>query len=139
MRNPSKKIIKIKLKKGDEVIVIAGKNKGKTGKILSVIPALNKVIVSGINIAKKHMKPNNQQAGGITDKEIMEMALDETFFSQSREPWNSKTPFQTTIRQPRFVRGEGNKDGVYRTNRLGGDDLDVDPDLWDRQGWEEDA
>ena len=76
---------------------------------------------------------------GITDKEIMEMALDETFFSQSRGPWNSKTPFQTTIRQPRFVRGEGNKDGVYRTNRLGGDDLDVDPDLWDRQGWEEDA
>lgn len=70
MRNPSKKIIKIKLKKGDEVIVIAGKNKGKTGKILSVIPALNKVIVSGINIAKKHMKPNNQQAGGITDKEM---------------------------------------------------------------------
>lgn len=76
---------------------------------------------------------------GITDKEIMEMALDETSFIQSRGPWNSETPFQTTIRQPTYVSGEGNKDGVYRTNRLGGDDLDVDPDLWDRQGWEEDA
>ena len=70
MKNSLKKIIKIKLKKGDEVIVIAGKNKGKTGKILTVIPTLNKVIVSGINIAKKHMKPNNQQAGGIIDKEM---------------------------------------------------------------------
>jgi len=70
MKNSLKKIVKIKLKKGDEVIVIAGKNKGKTGKILTVIPTLNKVIVSGINIAKKHMKPNNQQAGGIIDKEM---------------------------------------------------------------------
>ena len=61
---------KIKLKKGDEVIVIAGKNKGKTGKILNVIPSLNKLIVSGINIAKKHTKPNNQQAGDIIDKEM---------------------------------------------------------------------
>ncbi|MBD42170.1 MAG: 50S ribosomal protein L24 [Alphaproteobacteria bacterium MarineAlpha5_Bin12] len=62
--------MKIKLKKGDEVIVLAGKNKGKTGKIVNVIPKKNKIIVSGVNIAKKHMKPNNDQAGGIVDKEM---------------------------------------------------------------------
>ena len=61
---------KIKIKKGDEVIVIAGKNKGKTGKVLTVIPSLGKIVVSGINIAKKHMKPDNKQAGGIIDKEM---------------------------------------------------------------------
>tara|TARA_B100000029_G_C17508517_1_gene935388 strand:+ start:224 stop:535 length:312 start_codon:yes stop_codon:yes gene_type:complete len=62
--------MKIKLKKGDEVIVLAGKNKGKTGKIVNVIPKKNKIIVSGVNIAKKHTKPNNEQAGGIVDKEM---------------------------------------------------------------------
>ena len=61
---------KIKIKNGDEVIVLTGKNKGKIGKILTVIPASGKVIVSGINMYKKHMKPSNKQAGGITDKEM---------------------------------------------------------------------
>ena len=61
---------KIKIKKGDEVIVLAGKNKGKTGKILSIISKQNRVIVSGINISKKHTKPDKEQTGGIKDKEM---------------------------------------------------------------------
>ena len=61
---------KIKIKKGDEVIVNAGTSKGKIGKILKVIPKDNKIIISGINIVKKHLKPDNKQAGGITDKEM---------------------------------------------------------------------
>ena len=61
---------KIKIKKGDEVIVNVGKNKGKTGKILKIIPSKNKVIVSGINIFKKHTKPNNNDTGGIKEKEM---------------------------------------------------------------------
>ena len=62
--------LKIKLKKGDEVIVLAGKDKGKTGKISLVKPLLNIAIVSGINKVKKHQKPDNNQAGGITEKEM---------------------------------------------------------------------
>ena len=62
--------LKIKLKKGDEVIVLTGKDKGKTGKISLVKPLLNKAIVSGINKVKKHQKPDNNQAGGITEKEM---------------------------------------------------------------------
>ena len=53
MINKSKN--KIKIKKGDEVIVLAGKNKGKTGKVLTVMPSINKLVVAGINIAKKHI------------------------------------------------------------------------------------
>lgn len=61
---------KIKLKKGDEVIVLAGKDKGKTGKITIMKPQINKAIVSGINKVKKHQKPDNNQAGGIIEKEM---------------------------------------------------------------------
>ena len=61
---------KIKLKKGDEVIILAGKDKGKTGKIIKVQPLINKAIVSGINKVKKHKKPDNNQAGGIVEKEM---------------------------------------------------------------------
>ena len=59
---------KIKLKKGDNVIVVTGKYKGKTGKITETHPTLNKVTVEGINIVKKHQKPNKQYPqGGIVE------------------------------------------------------------------------
>ena len=61
---------KIKLKKGDEVIVISGKDKGKTGKIVKIIPKKMQAIVSEINRVKKNQKPDNNQPGGIIDKEM---------------------------------------------------------------------
>ena len=61
---------KLKLKKGDEVIVIAGKDKDKTGKITKMYPDIFKAIVSGVNKVKKHQKPDNNQAGGIIEKEM---------------------------------------------------------------------
>tara|TARA_B100000676_G_C17882189_1_gene734534 strand:- start:391 stop:705 length:315 start_codon:yes stop_codon:yes gene_type:complete len=61
---------KSKLKKGDEVIVLTGKDKGKTGKIVKVIPKQMKAIVSEINRVKKNQKPDNNQPGGIIDKEM---------------------------------------------------------------------
>jgi len=60
----------LKLKKGDEVIVLAGKDKGKTGKITLVKTQVNKAIVAGINKVKKHQKPDSNQAGGIVEKEM---------------------------------------------------------------------
>ena len=62
--------MKIKLKKGDEVIVLAGKDKGKKGKIVKMFPKKNKAIVSEINKVKKNQKPDNNQAGGIIEKEM---------------------------------------------------------------------
>ena len=61
---------KIKLKKGDEVIVLAGKDKGKRGKIARVIPSIRKVVVTDINKYKKHQKPGNNEPGGIIDKDM---------------------------------------------------------------------
>ena len=61
---------KFKLKKGDEVIVLAGKDKGKKGKIVKMFPKKNKAIVSDINKVKKNQKPDNNQAGGIIEKEM---------------------------------------------------------------------
>ena len=61
---------KIKLKKGDEVIVLSGKDKGKTGKIVRVIPDIRKVIVSDVNKYKKHQKPGNNEPGGIIEKDM---------------------------------------------------------------------
>ena len=61
---------KMKLKKGDEVIVLAGKDKGKKGKIIKMLPKKNKAIVSEINKVKKNNKPDNNQPGGITEKEM---------------------------------------------------------------------
>ena len=56
----------MKIKKGDTVQVLSGNDKGKTGEVLEVIPKLQKVIVKGINIRKKHIKPRKQgEEGGI--------------------------------------------------------------------------
>jgi large subunit ribosomal protein L24 len=64
----SKQIFKIRLKKGDTVVVRAGKYKGKTGKILATHPSENKVTVDGVNIVKKHVKPNRAYPqGGIIE------------------------------------------------------------------------
>jgi len=61
-------LVKIKLRKGDNIVVRAGKEKGKTGKVVAVHPKLNAVTVEGINIVKKHMKPNKKYPqGGIID------------------------------------------------------------------------
>lgn len=62
------KVFKIRLKKGDTVVVRAGKYKGKTGKIVATHPTLNKVTVEGINIVKKAVKPNRAHPqGGIIE------------------------------------------------------------------------
>tara|TARA_B100001057_G_scaffold28859_1_gene26393 strand:+ start:300 stop:614 length:315 start_codon:yes stop_codon:yes gene_type:complete len=74
---------KLKLKKGDEVIVLAGKDKGKKGKILKIIPKKNKAIVSDINKVKKNQKPDNNQAGGIIEKEMPIHISNLSFFDSS--------------------------------------------------------
>ena len=62
------KLYKIRLKKGDRVVVRSGKYKGQTGKITATHPSLNKVTVEGINIVKKHVKPNKAYPqGGIIE------------------------------------------------------------------------
>lgn len=60
----------MKIKKGDKVQVIAGASKGATGEVIAVFPKDNKVVVEGVHVCKKHMKPNNVNPdGGIVSKE----------------------------------------------------------------------
>ncbi len=61
---------KLHVKKGDKVVVIAGKDKKKTGTVLAVFPKKQRVIVEGVNIVKRHTRPNPQHPeGGIIEKE----------------------------------------------------------------------
>jgi len=63
--------IKLKLKKGDRVIVTAGKDKGKKGDIIKIFPSLEKALISGINVSRKHTKPTKlNPQGGIVTKEM---------------------------------------------------------------------
>lgn len=59
----------MKIKTGDLVVVISGDDKGKTGKVLKVLPKTHQVVVEGVNVNKKHVKPNQNNAEGkIVDK-----------------------------------------------------------------------
>jgi len=61
----------MKLRKGDTVIVISGKDKGKEGVVSHVMPSSNKVIVDGVNVAKKHQKPRKaNEQGGVIDRDM---------------------------------------------------------------------
>jgi len=62
--------IKLKIKKGDRVVVLTGKDKGKKGNVVSVSPKTNKAVVDGINVVKRHTKQSASQEGGIIAKEM---------------------------------------------------------------------
>ena len=63
--------MKLKIKKGDQVLVITGKNRGTRGKVLRMLPAEGKAIVEGVNMIKRHTKPNPQRQvkGGVVERE----------------------------------------------------------------------
>ncbi len=61
---------KLKIKKGDNVIVISGRDKGRTGEVLRVFPAERRVIVQGVHMAQRHTKPRMGDPGGIVEKEL---------------------------------------------------------------------
>ncbi len=103
MRNhitTTKSVSKIRLKKGDTVVVLSGKYKGKTGKITATHPALAKVTVEGINIVKRHTKPNRAYPqGGIID--------------MTKPLWASKVAaYEPTTKKPSKIGYKFNKDGT---------------------------
>ena len=61
---------KLKVKKGDKVVVLTGKDKGKTGEIKKVMPDDNKVVVQGVNVQTKHRKPSQTGPGGLDKIEM---------------------------------------------------------------------
>ena len=71
MAGKSSKHAKLRIKKGDEVIVITGKDKGKKGSVLRVVPADRRILVQGVNMVKRHTRPTSAGPGGIIEQEAM--------------------------------------------------------------------
>ena len=61
--------LKFKVKKGDRVAILSGKDKGKKGEILKMIPDVQRAIVQGVNMVKRHTAPSQAGAGGVVEKE----------------------------------------------------------------------
>src|SRR3954452_18229738 len=97
--NNDRQIFKIRLKKGDTVVVRAGKYKGQTGKVTATHPSENKVTVEGINIVKKHLKPNREHPqGGIVEL--------------TKPMWVSKVAaYEPTSKKPSKIGYKLSKDG----------------------------
>ena len=87
-----------KIKKGDSVIVLSGKDKGRTGTVLQVIPKDSKVVVDGINVAARHRKPSQVNPQGGIDRRPAPMHI-------------SKVAIATADGKPSRVRFETGKDG----------------------------
>ncbi|HMK40265.1 MAG TPA: 50S ribosomal protein L24 [Methyloceanibacter sp.] len=62
-------MVRLKIRKGDHVVVITGKDKGKKGEVLKVMPAENRVIVRGVAVVRRHQRQTATQEGGIVSKE----------------------------------------------------------------------
>ena len=60
---------KLKIKKGDQVVILSGDDKGKTGEVVKAMPKEGKVVVQGVNLVKRHTKPSQTTPGGIVTKE----------------------------------------------------------------------
>jgi large subunit ribosomal protein L24 len=61
---------KLKIKKGDNVVVISGRDKGKSGEVLRVFPTESRVVVQGVHVARRHTKQSMGNPGGIVEKEL---------------------------------------------------------------------
>ncbi len=62
-------MVKLKVKKGDHAVILTGRDKGKRGEIVKVLPAQSKVVIQGINLVRRHQKQSASQEGGIISKE----------------------------------------------------------------------
>jgi large subunit ribosomal protein L24 len=98
----------MKIRKGDRVKVIAGRSKGKIGDVLRVLPAEERVVVSGVNVIKRHTKPSRTDTGGIIEREaaihVSNVAL---LDPKSDKPTKVGFKFLEDGRKVRFARASG--------------------------------
>jgi large subunit ribosomal protein L24 len=99
---------KLKIKKGDNVVVITGRDKGKTGEVLRVFPAEARVIVQGVHLAKRHTRPRMGEPGGIVEKELtIHISNISHIDPQSRKPTRVGFRRLGDGRKVRFARRSG--------------------------------
>jgi large subunit ribosomal protein L24 len=99
---------KLKIKKGDHVVVITGKDRGKKGEVLKVLPEENRAIVKGVAMVRRHQRQTASQEGGIISKEapvhISNLALEDP---KDGEPTRVGYKFLKDGRKVRFARRSG--------------------------------
>ena len=99
---------KLKIRKGDRVKVITGRSRGKTGDVLRVIASEQRVVVSGVNVIKRHTKPSRSDSGGIIEREaaihVSNVALIDP---KTDTPTKVGFKFLEDGRKVRFARGSG--------------------------------
>lgn len=99
---------KLKIKKGDHVVVVTGKDKGKHGEVLKVLPAENRAIVKGVAMVRRHQRQTASQEGGIINKEapihISNIALEDP---KDGKPTRVGYKFLKDGRKVRFARRSG--------------------------------
>ena len=98
----------MKIKKGDRVKVIAGRSKGKIGDVLRVIAADQRVVVSGVNVIKRHTKPSRTEQGGIIEREAaIHVSNVAVLDPKTDKPTKIGFKFLEDGRKVRFARGSG--------------------------------
>jgi len=96
---------KLRIKKGDNVVVITGRDKGKVGEVLRVFPADSRIIVQGINVAKRHIRPRMGDPGGMVEKELtIHISNVAHIDPRSREPTRIGYKHLSDGRKVRFAR-----------------------------------
>jgi large subunit ribosomal protein L24 len=99
---------KVKLKKGDHVVVLTGKDKGKKGEILKMLPAENRAIVKGVAVVRRHQRQTASQEGGIVAKEapihISNLAIEDP---KDGKPTRIGYKFLKDGRKVRFAKRSG--------------------------------
>ncbi|MBV8888260.1 MAG: 50S ribosomal protein L24 [Alphaproteobacteria bacterium] len=99
---------KLKVKKGDNVVVISGRDKGKTGEVLRVFPAESRLIVQGVHVARRHTRQRLGDPGGIVEKELTIHVSNVAHIDpQSRRPTRIGYKFLDDGRKVRVARRSG--------------------------------
>jgi large subunit ribosomal protein L24 len=99
---------KMKIKKGDTVVVISGRDKGRRGEVLRVLPQESRLIVQGVHVARRHTKPRMGDPGGIVDKELTIHVSNVAHIDpQSQKPTRVGYKLLDSGRKVRFARRSG--------------------------------
>ena len=99
---------KLRLKKGDEVVVLTGRDRGKTGEVTKIVLKRNQVIVQGVSVAKRHTAPSASNPGGIIDKEMpIDISNVALIDPKDRKPTKIGYRFLEDGRKVRFAKRSG--------------------------------
>jgi large subunit ribosomal protein L24 len=96
-----------KIRKGDTVIVIAGKDKGKTGEVIRVIPSTGRAVVRGVNVAQRHQRQTASEQGGIIAKEMPIHLSNVALTDSSGKPTRVGFRFVEGERKVRYAKSTG--------------------------------